>query len=191
MILAAVLGVAGLGALSQVQACEMCARLFQRTEGKLVRKFHVIDIHHDWRDIGPFVTPLPVRPCWVLQTADKTYTLDLGSGKFLNKHLHGLAAALEGEVVIVTGERKGDRIAVRDMVAKEKEYTGTLRHLDLRGIRLAGRELWSLTTDKGTVHLLLSTDALRAQARKCIDRRVRVKGRLTLSGIQVTAIEAA
>src|SRR5262249_44920505 len=121
---AALLSLAILGVTAESRACEGCARFFaQRTvEGKLVSS--VLEVRQP--EAGLHDMMLRVRTRWLLKTPDKTYILSFGSGKFINKHLSGLANILDGRDVTVTGRIDGDTIEVRELEAKEETFNGVL-----------------------------------------------------------------
>jgi hypothetical protein len=169
-----------LAVASTAQACDVCAALFKerlRHEGKLIKQVITLEappVH------GKDILPIPqVRVVWKLKTADRTYTLELGS-----RTLTRLAAALEGHDVVVTGALKGDEIDVRDIDARPAEYVGRLERWE-RKDRPAG---WKLVTDKGTYYLTL-TEAAGKKAETWAGQIVRVKGRMTISGIVVASVE--
>jgi hypothetical protein len=172
---------AAMVAASSVRACDACAALFkerQRYEGKLIKQVVSLEAHPR-DDRLPLLLAPGSRVVWKLQTADRTYTLKLGS-----RTLTRLAAALEGCDVIVTGALDGAEIDVRDMEAKPGEFVGRLERREMKD-RPAG---WKIVTDKGT-HNLILPELAGKKGETWAGKLVRVKGQLTVSGIVVTSVE--
>jgi hypothetical protein len=177
MILGAMLALALVGAVCQAQACEACAAKPERFEGKLVKVVASRPLPDVFDKNGKGILDLPVHVHWVLQSGKKTYTLDLTT-----RTLVRLAATLDGQDVVVTGERKGDTISVSDLAAKKKPSTGTLTQ-DKDG-------RWWLTNGKERTGLVIANKTHSRRATELVGKRVRVTGQMAISGIVVTSIEA-
>lgn len=181
------LAVVALLAASEARGCDACAAMLrglQKHEGTLTREVLVLE---DWDRVIPRQDALPelslpVRRIviWSLKTARGNYTLNFG-----NEGVKRLAEGLMGRDVVVTGPLTGGVIEVRDMESKPSEFSGVVKRVPVRCLPPS----WKLATRTGEYHLILS-DKLSKQARELTGKSVVVKGRLTTSGLVVTAIES-
>lgn len=168
------------GAMSQVKACDACAKLFQQTEGKLVKKAISLPIPNDPTLRLP-IKDFIVGVVWELRTADKkVYTLNLTSRTAARQ-----AQILEGRDVLVVGPRKGNTIAVREIEAKEMEFTGTLE-------KIVGKNAttWRLLEGGASSRIHFASHIAACHAHVLAGKKVKVKAQMTISGLMVHSVEA-
>ena len=86
----------------------------------------------------------------------------------------------------VQGERTGDKISVRNIEAREKEYTGTME-------KIVGKSstAWRLVEGKTFYQVQFSSRSAARQAEKLLGKRVKVKAQMTISGLMVHSVEEA